>query len=257
MILIEAQGPRTVALGILLSFYLDFILVLPYFRFRSVRYCPNYRQVLEKQVKRRERLSAAPVLLALHRKRQQRCDAPCAYRRSGAHFLCHQAKRGAFAAPILRFQRIFHIRGASPISRVRIVVLIVLAQHKRNERIGEARTPVSRASPIVIELAYKFCCTDQKQKYVQYKTTTNSKFKIMPSATVPGQYPTIGTILDPPQFLLDTTFNMYMCIFKPHESAWLTCMPRFWWPSCWTGGGWMASTIILLSKLHTLCAFEQ
>ncbi len=36
MVLIEAQVPRTVALGILLSFYLDFVLVLPYFRFRSV-----------------------------------------------------------------------------------------------------------------------------------------------------------------------------------------------------------------------------
>ncbi len=33
---IEAQGPWTVALGILLSFYLDFILVLPYFNFRPV-----------------------------------------------------------------------------------------------------------------------------------------------------------------------------------------------------------------------------
>ncbi len=36
MVLIEAQEPWTVALGILLLFYLDFILVLPYFRFRSV-----------------------------------------------------------------------------------------------------------------------------------------------------------------------------------------------------------------------------
>ncbi len=36
MVLIEAQVPQTVALGILLSFYLDFILILPYFRFRSV-----------------------------------------------------------------------------------------------------------------------------------------------------------------------------------------------------------------------------
>ncbi len=36
MVLMEAQGPQTVALGILLSFYLDFILVLPYFRFQSV-----------------------------------------------------------------------------------------------------------------------------------------------------------------------------------------------------------------------------
>jgi hypothetical protein len=63
---------------------------------------------------------------------------------------------------------------------------------------GEARTPVRRALPIVIELAYNFRCTDQKRKYVQYKTTANSKFKIMPSATVPGQYPTIGAISDPP-----------------------------------------------------------
>ncbi len=29
----------------------------------------------------------------------------------------------------------------------------------------------------------------------------------MPSATVPGQYATIGTILDPPSFSLDTTFK--------------------------------------------------
>jgi hypothetical protein len=36
MVLIEAHGPRTVALGILLLFNLDFILVLQYFCFRSV-----------------------------------------------------------------------------------------------------------------------------------------------------------------------------------------------------------------------------
>jgi hypothetical protein len=55
---------------------------------------------------------------------------------------------------ILRFSRIFHIRRASPISGERIVAPIVLAQHKRNERIGKAQTPVCGASPIVIELAY-------------------------------------------------------------------------------------------------------
>jgi hypothetical protein len=31
----------------------------------------------------------------------------------------------------------------------------------------------------------------------------------MPSATVPGQYPTIGVILDPPYFSLDTTFKQF------------------------------------------------
>ncbi len=64
------------------------------------------------------------------------------------------AKRGEFVAPIIRFSRIFRIRRASPISGVRIAASIVLAQHKENKRIGEARTPVRRASPIVIELAY-------------------------------------------------------------------------------------------------------
>jgi hypothetical protein len=104
----------------------------------------------------------------------------------------------AFAAPIFRFLQIFHICRASPISSVRIITLIVLAQHKRNERIGEAQTPVRLASPIVIELAYIFRCTDRKRKYVRYKTMTNSKFKIMPSATVLGQYPMIGAILNQP-----------------------------------------------------------
>jgi hypothetical protein len=33
---------------------------------------------------------------------------------------------------------------------------IVLAQQKRNERIGEARIAIRSASPIVIEIAYYF-----------------------------------------------------------------------------------------------------
>ncbi len=203
MRLIEAQGPRTVVLGILLLFYLDFILF--YHISVSGQYCPNYRRVLEQQVKRCERLSASTIgatqktILAL------RCT------------LCLQAKRcalatplgeaSAFAAPIFRFLLIFHICRASPICSVRIITLIVLAQHKRNERISEARTQVRRVSPIVIELAYIFRCTDRKQKYVRYKTTTNSKFKIMPSATVLGQYPMIGAILNQLQFSLNTSFK--------------------------------------------------
>jgi hypothetical protein len=84
-----------------------------------------------------------------------------AFRRSGA------------LSPILRFSRIFHIHRASPISGIRIVAPIVLAQYKSNERIGEARTPVCRTSPIVIQLAYKFRCTDRKRKNIQYETTAN------------------------------------------------------------------------------------
>ncbi len=33
----------------------------------------------------------------------------------------------------------------------------------------------------------------------------NQNLKIVPSVTVPGQYPTIGAILDPPYVSLDTT----------------------------------------------------
>jgi hypothetical protein len=48
----------------------------------------------------------------------------------------------------------FFIPCASPTAPVRIAGPIALAQHKGNERIGEARTSLCRASPIVIELAY-------------------------------------------------------------------------------------------------------
>ncbi len=75
-----------------------------------------------------------------------------------------KAERGAFAAPIGEVRRIrsaikkifadFSYSPRSPISGVRIAVPIVLAQHKEHKKIGEARTPVRRASPIVIELAY-------------------------------------------------------------------------------------------------------
>jgi hypothetical protein len=36
MVLIDVYGPGTVALGVLISFYFVFILLLTYFRFRSV-----------------------------------------------------------------------------------------------------------------------------------------------------------------------------------------------------------------------------
>ncbi len=86
--------------------------------------------------------------------------------------------------------------------RVQIAAPIILAQHKEHERIGEARTSIRCASPIVIELAFLFRCTDWKRNYVQNflfaVASANKKFKIMPSARVRGQYLTNGTILDPP-----------------------------------------------------------
>jgi hypothetical protein len=47
----------------------------------------------------------------------------------------------------------FYVRCASPIGGVRIVAPIVLAQHKENQRIGEAQLAIRSASPIVIEIA--------------------------------------------------------------------------------------------------------
>jgi hypothetical protein len=80
---------------------------------------------------------------------------------------------GCFRSANIKIFAYFHISRASPIIGVQIVVPKVLAQYKSNERIGEARTPVRRTSPIVIKLAYKFRCTDQKRKYVQYETMAN------------------------------------------------------------------------------------
>jgi hypothetical protein len=50
----------------------------------------------------------------------------------------------------------FFTRGTLPISGEQIVGPIVLAQHKRNERIGEVRITVRSASPIVIEITFYF-----------------------------------------------------------------------------------------------------
>ncbi len=68
--------------------------------------------------------------------------------------------------------RTFFIRRASPISGVKIAAPIVLALHKGQNRIGEARTPICSASPIVTELTYKLSCTGRKRKYADYKMTT-------------------------------------------------------------------------------------
>ncbi len=40
----------------------------------------------------------------------------------------------------------------------------------------------------------------------------------MPSATVRGPYASINTILDPPKFSLDTTFNAHSAQSKKHRN---------------------------------------
>ncbi len=150
MVLIEAQEPRTVALGILLLFYLGFILVLPYFRFRSVL---SNVQASSRKI--------SEALRATQRQQYWRYIESIIGTTS---IPALKGEAGTFAAPIGEARRIcsannkifviFQNRRASPISGVRIVAPIVLAQHKERERIGKAQTPVRRASPIVIELAY-------------------------------------------------------------------------------------------------------
>ncbi len=154
MVSIEAQEPWTVALGVLLSFSLDFILVLPYFRFRSV--------LPKLQASSR---SLGEALRATQRQQNWRYIADIAtiigaawhsalIGEAGERSPHLQAKRGEFVAPIRSFRGFFFVRSALPIGGARIAGLIVLALHKENERIGEARTTIRSASPIVIEIAY-------------------------------------------------------------------------------------------------------
>ncbi len=153
MVLKEAQEPRTVVLGVLLSFNLDFISVLPYFRFRSV--LPKLQASsgsIGEAVRATQRqqnwcyIAATANIIGAERHSALIGEA-------GERSPHLQAKRGEFVAPIQSFRGFFYVRCASPISGVLITAPIVLAQHKENERIGEARITIRSASPIVIELA--------------------------------------------------------------------------------------------------------
>jgi hypothetical protein len=73
---------------------------------------------------------------------------------------------GQIRSANMKFLRIFLFHCALPIGGERIAGPIALALHKGNERIGEARTTIRSASPLVIEIAYYSCCTYWKWKYV-------------------------------------------------------------------------------------------
>jgi hypothetical protein len=64
-------------------------------------------------------------------------------------------KAGQICSANKKFLRILftYLRCASPIGGARIAGPIILAQHKENERIGEARITILSSSPIVIEIA--------------------------------------------------------------------------------------------------------
>ncbi len=169
MALIDVNGPGTVPLGIFMLFFFAVILFLPYFHFWSV--LPKLQASSGKigealrAMQRQLYWCYIEMLLAL------RCT------------LRLKAKQGAFAAPIgeaqrigspnKKFSQIFFIRCASPTGGVQIALPIVWAQHKGNKRIGKSRTSICCASPIVIEIACLFRCTDQKRNFVQCKTTAN------------------------------------------------------------------------------------
>jgi hypothetical protein len=76
-----------------------------------------------------------------------------ANRRSGGTLATPIGKAGRICSANKKFSRIFNVRCASPIDGARIAGPVVLALHKENERIGEARTTIRSALPIVIEIA--------------------------------------------------------------------------------------------------------
>ncbi len=70
-----------------------------------------------------------------------------ANRQSGETFAAPIGEAGQIRSANMKFSR------TSPIGGIRMAAPIVLAQHKENERIGEARVTICSASPIVIEIA--------------------------------------------------------------------------------------------------------
>ncbi len=171
MVLFDRYRPRIVVLDIILSIQVVSILIMPYFRFRSVR--PELQassgrigeavQATQRQQYWRYIAETANITGAAWHTALIGGNARRTYGRSGAN---SQRQYEVFAD-------FFYVRCASPIGRVRIIAPIVLAQHKENKRLGEARLTVRSASPIVREIALQFCCIDRKRKYVQYAMTAN------------------------------------------------------------------------------------
>ncbi len=153
MVFFDGYGPRIVALGIILLIQVVSILFMSYFCFRSVR---SKLQASSGRI--------GEAVRATQRQQYWRYIADTA-NIIGAAWLTaligevgkrspHQyAKRGEFVAPIQSFRGFFYVRCASPLGGIRIAAPIVLAQHKENERIGEARETIRSVLPIVIEIA--------------------------------------------------------------------------------------------------------
>ncbi len=153
MVLFDGYRPRIVALDIILSIQVVSILFMPYFCFRSVR---AELQAISGRIVEAVRATQRQQYMRYIAETANITGAAWQTALIGEAGKCSphlQAKRGEFVAPIRSFRGFFYVRCASPIGGVQIVALIVLAQHKENERIGEARLTVRSASPIDIEIA--------------------------------------------------------------------------------------------------------
>jgi len=64
------------------------------------------------------------------------------------------------------------------------------------------------ADPTLLKGSYFLTWTRRKRKYIEYNMAAKLWSKIVPSATVPGQYLSIDTTSYPPSFSSDTTFNV-------------------------------------------------
>ncbi len=109
----------------------------------------------------RNRLSGtsnvAPLVLTLYSSHSWYywcCVASSACRQSGETLAMPIGEARRIHSANKKLLQIFFICCASPFGRVIIIGPIVLAQHKGNERIGKAWTPICGASPIVIEITH-------------------------------------------------------------------------------------------------------
>jgi hypothetical protein len=93
------------------------------------------------------------VKYSCHSQYYWRCVASGAYKQSGEYLPRLQAKRGKFSVPIRSFRGFFSLRCASTIGGVRIAGPIVLAQQRKNKRMGKARKTIHSSLPIVTEIS--------------------------------------------------------------------------------------------------------
>ncbi len=196
MVLVEAQGPLTVRWAL----FCHFIWISSWFCHISVsgQYGPNYRRVLEEQVKRCERRNANRIgtiqlpqliLLALR--------AFGANRRSRRMLATPIGEVGQIHSGNMKFSWIFFVCCASPIGGVRIAGQIVLAQHKElKEQVKRGKLFAALCPPLLQKLPNNFAVL-RKTEIRSIRDDDEIKSQNNAHRTVPGQYATMDTIFRP------------------------------------------------------------